>query len=139
MQTVPKTKIFLFSFWASPNPVWLEVKLEWPFLTFWFFLLFFKNVLVMLQNEFFFPFLACPSSIWLEMKLEWLLKFFEFFYYIYIYFFFLNFFWECSILGLGETIPKTKFFLFSFLTYPDPIWLEMKPEWRFLNFWIFFF
>ena len=40
--------------------------------------------------------------------------------------------------GLGRKDQNDKFFFLSFATCPDPFWLEMKPEWCFLIFWIFF-
>ena len=51
--------------------------------------------------------------------------------------FFAIFFW-IFYYGLGRKDQNDKFFFLSFATCLDPFWLEMKPEWCFLIFWIFF-
>ena len=57
-----------------------------------------------------------------------------------MFFNFLNFyiiFLEFSKLGWVGTDSKRNFFLHSFSAFPVLFWLEIKPEWCFLIFWIF--
>ena len=56
------------------------------------------------------------------------MMFFQFF--EFVYYFFFEFFGECSCLYWVETAPETNFF-FSFIAYPYPVWLEMRLEWLF--------
>ena len=61
--------------------------------------------------------------------------FFSFFYLLLLFF---VFFWKCSSSGRVETISKTNLF-FSLSSYPGPVWLEMKLEWHFLIFEIYYY
>ena len=85
--TDSKSEIFLFFLIVSlPVPFWLEIKLEWFFLTlvrtlnqFLIFILFFGNFLTLVRLErtrkdfffFFFSFSASPFAFWLEIMSEW--------------------------------------------------------------------
>ena len=52
---------------------------------------------------------------------------------------FLQFFWEHSGPGRVGTELLTIFFLISFTAYPYSVWLEIKPKWCILIFWVLYY
>ena len=69
---------YFLSFLAFPILYWLEKKLWWCFLIFWFFLLFFFEFSILScvethRNDFYYflSFTAFPNLFWLEKKLWW--------------------------------------------------------------------
>ena len=126
-----RTKIYLFFIFFGLSHLSLarnEAKMT--FLNFLnFFTIFFEffseysslsraEMVTQMKFSFSFSFSACLNSIWIEMKSEWRFLDFSIFYY------FLELFWECSILGRAQPILGKKIFFFSFLAYPSLIWLE---------------
>ena len=99
-----RTKIYFFIFFGLPHLSLARNEAKMTFLNFFltFFTFFFEffseysnlgRVETVTQTKFSFSFSACLNSIWIEMKSEWRFSDFSIFYY------FLEPFWECSILG----------------------------------------
>ena len=80
------------------------------------------------ENFFFRSFSTYPDPFSLEMKPEWCFL---------IFWIFLPFFLDFSILGGARRIETINFFL-SFSICPDPFWLEIRHEWCFLIFFALF-
>ena len=63
-----------------------------------------------------------------------LFKFFQFFYYI-----FLNFIVNATARVKQNSTQNENFLLLSFLSCHGSVWLKIKPELLFLDFWIFYY
>ena len=131
-----RNDVFYFlSFLVFPILYWLEKKLWWCFLIFWFFLLFFFEFSILScvethRNDFYYflSFTAFPNLFWLEKKLWWCILFEVFCYFFGIFYY-----------GSGRNSSEQFFYFYflSFLAFPILFWLEKKLCWCFLIFWIF--
>ena len=89
-----------------------------------------SRVETILETKFFFLFVGLSQP---ELALNEA-RFTFFFFFVLNYF---TIFLEFSSLGLAKMVPEMEiFYLFS--ACPVPFCQKMKPEWRFLIFWIFF-
>ena len=126
---------FFYSFSIIPILFWQEIKPEWCFWIFWIFILFFWNFLNRVglertRNQICFSLIhGLLLLIQARNKVGMMFSNFLNFYTIFL---------KISKLGWVGTDSERKF-LFSFSTFLVPFWVEIKLEWCFLIFWIFYY
>ena len=129
---------FLFSLFLGLSQLilawWEAIMVFFKFLNFFAIFLEFSipGLVGTHQNDFFFSsFSAFPNLCWLEKLPKWWFLIFRIF-----LLFFGIFYYE-----LGRNSSERFFFLLfyfvSFSAFPNIFWLEKKPQWCFLIFWIF--
>ena len=131
-----RNEIFFVYFLAYLSPVCLEINLEWRFLIFWIFLLFFWECSGLegteLRTIFFFflvgLFLSLSQPSLVRNKAR--MMFFNFLIFFAI-------FLGALQLGLGETVSRTKFFLCLYLPIPARSCVKWRQKYVFNFFELF--
>ena len=128
---------YFLTFPGFSNLFLLIMRPHWYFLIFWIFLLFFWNFLLHIGQErrvtiiFIFS-LSQPLPTYFGLK--WGSNGISLNFWIFFLFFFGIFYYS---LGRNGSERNDNFYFLSFPAFSSLFWLNMKPQWYFLIFWIF--